>query len=295
MVRKLFALLVVVFLLVSTPLFGFVSDFEGEGDTLYYAERYTGVVFGFVDGWLGRIGRSDSKPIEGFNEVLGEDAFEGTHAFGFIFYDEADTGAMIWDVNNRDDDKFADITEGDSFIVHIWIPEEGEVDTAIEIVPYYQYGGWAQWVDTSVTLAELYDAGYEAGGWVRFALEFATDGASMDAMGVEYRYPDTVNPDHLWYIDYISSKEVSGIPVLYEDDILTLPSASINKLCYEINASVPVHIDVYNIGGQKVKEIVPGTQAAGAYSLNVDLAPGVYLYKVVANTQSKSTKLIVLE
>jgi hypothetical protein len=293
--KKVLTLTVVLFLVFSVSSFAFVSDFEGEGDTLYYAERYTGVVFGFVDGWLGRIGRSDSKPIEVFNDELGEDAFEGTHAFGFIFYDESDTGATIWDVNNRDEDKFADIVEGDSFIVHVWIPAEGEVDTAVEIVPYYQYGGWAEWVDTNVTLAELYDDGYEEGGWVRFALEFATDGASMDAMGVEYRYPDTVNPDHLWYIDYISSKEGSGISISDGDDILTLPATSMNKICYEINAAVPVHIDVYNIGGQRVKQIVPGTQAAGAYSLNVDLSSGVYLYKVTAGKEGKSSKLLKLE
>lgn len=293
--RKTVSLIVVLCVLLSLPAFAFVCDFEGEGDTVYYAERYTGVIFPFVDGWLGRVGRSDSKPIEVFNEALGEDAFEGTHAFGFTFYDESDTGATIWDVNSRDDDKFADIAEGDSFIVHVWIPAEGEVDTAIEVAPYYQYGGWSEWVDTVVTLAALYDGGYEEGGWVRFALEFATDGASMDAMGVEYHYPDTVNPEHTWYIDYIYDKDVSGIPVSTDGDLLTLSATSMNNLKYEIGASAAVHIDVYNPLGQKVKEIVPGTQASGAYSLNIDLAPGVYMCKVTAGKVGKFSKLIILE
>jgi hypothetical protein len=294
--KKLFLLMVALFLLTSTTAFAFVSDFEGEDDTVYIAERYTGVDFPFVDGWMGRISRSDSKPIDVFNAELGENAGEGTHSFGFTFYDPTDTGATIWDVNNRDDDKFADIVQGDSFIVHVWIPaDEGFIDTLVEVAPYYQYGEWSEWVDTVVTLAELYDAGFEEGGWARFALELAADGASMDAMGVEYHYPDTVNPDDTWYIDYIYNKEVSGVPVSEGVNVLTLPSASMNGLKYEISSAALIHIDVYNISGQKVKEIVPGAQSAGSYSLDVDVAPGVYLYKVTANKESKGSKLIILQ
>jgi hypothetical protein len=292
--RKLLGFTVVLFLLLSIPSFAFVSDFEGEGDTVYYAERYTGVVFPFVDGWLGRIGRSDSKPIEVLNAELGEGAYEGTHAFGFILYDETDTGATIWDINNRDDDKFTDITEGDSFIVHIWIPKEGEVDTAVIVRPYYQYGGWSEWVDTSVTIGDFNDAGLDS-SWVRFALEFATDGGSMDAMGVEIEYPDTVNPDYTWYVDYIFNKTPSGIPISTDANLLSLPKAAINKLSYEINAATLVHIAVYNTLGQRVKEIVPGLQSAGIYSVDLDLAPGVYLYKVTAGQKGKSSKLIMLK
>lgn len=292
--RKLFTLTVVLFLLVSVPVLAFVSDFEGEGDTVVCSANWTGTIFSHVDGWYGRVEISDERALEVFStEGV---VYEGSKALGAVLFDTAatDPGAVQWDIRNDESAKLTDMTTGDSLYFYFWVPPEGTVDSQLVVQPYYQHSSWSGWESTTSTIAELYNEGL-AGQWKTFALEIVVTSDLMQAMGIQFEYPALCNPSDTMYVDLISSTAGSGVPISADANVLTLPATSVNNLKYEISAAVPVHIDVYNISGQRVKEIVPGVQAAGAYSVNVDLAPGVYLYKVVAEKQSKSTKLIVLE
>lgn len=311
--RKLFTLAVVLFLLMSVSGLAFVSDFEGEGDTVVMYSRWTGVVFPYVDGWYGRVGINDSLPIEVFNAQGSATAFEGEHSLGVILWDTAttDPGSDKWDFNSRPGeggvnhfyyidgtDTINDVVLGDTISFNVWIPPEGEIDSSLLIRSYAQYLDWGVFdVTDSISVDSLYTLGF-AGAWKEFivVLPDTVSGSDVFAVGMEFDFPEVVNPGDTIYVDYILNKlGGSGVPVPEGANVLTLPATSLNSLKYEISAALPIHIDVYNISGQRVKEIVPGTQAAGAYSVNVDLAPGVYLYKVVAEKQSKSTKLIVLE
>ena len=304
MVRKLFALTVVLFLLMSAPLLAFVSDFEDAADTVIIYSRWTGVEFPYVDGWYGRVGIDDSRPIEVFNSEGAATAFEGVHSLGVVLWDTAttDPGSDKWDFNSRPGeggiDHFASVGTGDTISFNIWIPPEGEIDSHVVFRSYAQYLDWGVFdVTDSFSVDSLYALGF-AGAWKEFivVLPDTVSGSDVFAVGIEIDFPEVVNPGDTIYVDYILNKPGgSGIDDSEGSSVLTLPATSVNSLKYEISAAVPVHIYVYNISGQRVKEIVPGTQTAGVYSLNVDLAPGVYLYKVVANTQGKSTKLIVLE
>jgi hypothetical protein len=306
--KKLFLLLVALFLLTSPTTFAFVSDFEEAEVEIY--ERYTEVEFPYLDGWFARIGISDSRPTEVFSAYGGDTylgaAFEGDYMLGVIFYDTASTdpGAENWDFNSRPGEGGVDhftssVVEGDTIFFNIWIPPKGAIDTQLVIRPYSQYLDWGIWDADSIGIESIYaDEGLEEGGWREFTvvLPDTVGGGDILAVGVQFEYSELVNPNDTIYVDLIHSTDYSGIAnPIEEANVLTLPSASMNGLKYEISAAALIHIDVYNISGQKVKEIVPGAQSAGAYSMDLDLAPGVYLYKVTANKESKGSKLIILQ
>jgi hypothetical protein len=303
-VKRFITLTVALFVLLSIPTFAFVSDFEGEGDTVEIYNRWSGVDFWFVDGWFGRVGVDDERPIEVINAT--GDAYEGDHTLGVILFDPAitDPGDDKWDFHSRPNEAetginhFADVGTADTISFQVWIPPVGEIDENLVFVPYAQYLDWGVFDENdSISLDSIHQLGFEDGGWREFTVTLpdTVSGGDVLALGIQLEFPEVVNPDYTIYVDYITSETVAGIPISEDESILSVPKASVNNLSYQLNSAAPVHIAVYNTLGQKAKEIVPGTQAGGAYSLDVDLAPGVYLYKVTAGKVGKSSKLIILE
>ena len=301
---KKFLTLTVAFLLcLSISAFAFVSDFEGEGDTVEIHNRWSGVDFWFVDGWFGRVGPDDERPIEVINSF--GDAYEGDHTMGVILFDPAieDPGEDKWDFNSRPGesgrDHFTDVGLADTISFQVWIPPVGEIDGNLVFVPYAQYLDWGVFDENdSISLDSIHQLGFEDGGWREFTVTLpdTVSGGDILAVGIQFEFPEVVNPDYTIYVDYITSEGSAGIPISPEDaSILSLPKASVNNLRYQINSAALVHIAVYNPLGQKVKEIVPGAQTAGAYSVNIGLAPGVYICRVTAGQVGKSSKLIILQ
>jgi hypothetical protein len=306
--RKSLSLTVFLLMLLSIPAFAFVCDFETAEVEIVH--RWSDVDFSFLDGWFGRVGPSDYRAIEvlsayGAETSLGA-AYEGDYMMGVVFYDTATSepiGATKWDFNARPGeggfDKYSSVVAGDTITFHVWIPPKGEIDTQLLYQPYSQYLDWGVFDDDSIGIDSLYDVeGFTDGGWKAFdvILPDTVSGADILSTGIQFQYPDTVNPGDTIYVDLIHSTDYSGIDIPAEDAsvVISLPNASVNKLSYEINAGAFIHIAVYNTLGQRVKQIVPGLQSPGNYSVDLDLAPGVYLYKVTANKTGKTAKLIIL-
>lgn len=305
--RKIAGPIVLLFVLLSFPVFAFVSDFEGEGDTVVIYNRWTGVDFPYVDGWYARVDISDSKPAEVFNAEGAGTAYEGTHALCVIFYDTAsvDPGGDLWDFNSRPGEAGVNhfdgedtLADGDTITFHIWIPPEGSIDDSVVISPYAQYLDWGVWDATDPISIDSLNALGLAETWHAFEVRLpdTVGGEDILAVGVQFTYPEVVNPDDTIYVDYIYNKaDTSGVPLSTDPSVLSLPSLSINNLSYELSAGALVHLAVYNSLGQKVEEIVPGLQEAGAYSFDIDLASGIYILKVTAGQNGKSGKLLMLK
>jgi len=314
---KSLSLTVFLLVLLSMPAFAFVSDFETAEVEIVH--RWSDVDFSFLDGWFGRVGPSDSRAIEVLSAYGGETslgaAYEGDYMMGVVFYDTSSAepiGGTRWDFNSRPGeggvnhfytiegtDTINDVVLGDTITFHIWIPPKGEIDTQLLYQPYSQYLDWGVFDNDSIGIDSLYDVeGFTDGGWkaLHVILPDTVAGKNILAVGVQFEYPDAVNPNDTIWVDLINSTNFSGIDIPAEDAsvIVSLPKASINKLSYEINANAFVHLAVYNTLGQRVKQIVPGLQSAGNYSVDLDLTPGVYLYKVTANKTGKTAKLIIL-
>lgn len=303
--RKITGLIVLLFVLLSLQAFAFISDFEGEEDTVVIYTRWTGIDFPYVDGWYARVDISDSRPAEVFNAEGAGTAYEGEHALCVIFYDTAsvDPGGDLWDFNSRPGEggvnHFTSVVLGDTIRFHIWIPPEGSIDSSVVISPYAQFLSWSVWDATDpISIDSLNDLGL-AGSWQEFQVRLpdTVAGANILAVGVQFTYPEVVNPDDTIYVDqiYSTADAPSGIPLSTDPNVLSLPASSVNNLSYELNAAALIHIAVYNSLGQKVEEVVPGLQEAGAYSLDIDLAPGIYICKVTAGKNGKSSKLLMLK
>jgi hypothetical protein len=71
---------------------------------------------------------------------------------------------------------------------------------------------------------------------------------------------------------------------------------------YQINQPGPVHLEIYNLLGQKIRTLVNEVQSAGAHSVNWDglddagrsVSSGVYVYRLRADKSVASRKLVLL-
>ena len=76
------------------------------------------------------------------------------------------------------------------------------------------------------------------------------------------------------------------------------PFNSITAISYQLPMSTQVDLDVYNLMGQKVKNLVCGLQDAGYYTLkfNADnLSSGVYFYRLSAGNEVITKKMVLMK
>lgn len=67
---------------------------------------------------------------------------------------------------------------------------------------------------------------------------------------------------------------------------------------FDLPEESPVSIDIYNITGQRVLRLLNETRPAGTHAISLDagrLTSGVYLYKIVAGSQSSTGKMMLIK
>ena len=73
------------------------------------------------------------------------------------------------------------------------------------------------------------------------------------------------------------------------------PSTKIN---YELQIANYVTLNIYDINGKLVKELVNEKQSAGSYSIDFDgsgLPSGTYIYRLQAGDFSETKKMVLLK
>jgi hypothetical protein len=97
-----------------------------------------------------------------------------------------------------------------------------------------------------------------------------------------------------------------------EDNVFVLPDAYLvgnfpnpfageTVIAYNLKSVQPVHLDVYNLKGQKVRTLVNEVKAAQLHNVTFDgrddmgrqLPSGVYLYKMTAGNSTQTRKLVI--
>ena len=76
------------------------------------------------------------------------------------------------------------------------------------------------------------------------------------------------------------------------------PFNPITQINYEIQSADRVTMDLFDIRGVKVKELVDEYKPAGSYNFTLDgskLSSGVYFYKMKSNGISKTRKLVLMK
>ena len=76
------------------------------------------------------------------------------------------------------------------------------------------------------------------------------------------------------------------------------PFSTSTTIKYSVEEDQQVSLVVYNLYGQKVKEVISGTQSAGTYNYELtkdDLAPGTYLVELLKGNQRENKKVVLLK
>jgi hypothetical protein len=133
------------------------------------------------------------------------------------------------------------------------------------------------------------------------------------------KYKMAGNPDTAWvyFITSVSATRLQGTSMVLDNikfsansasfselnnNIVGTPSVSPNPMSdqavinYQINTTSDVKIELYDMTGKMVKELLNEKQNYGKYSTEVDasdLNPGVYFYKISTGAYSTTEKLII--
>jgi hypothetical protein len=105
----------------------------------------------------------------------------------------------------------------------------------------------------------------------------------------------------VWSLDNPSLKEMPSITG--GASIWPNPFAGTVSIKYQVAKSGNVDISIYNILGQKMREIFKGYQAAGQHEFSWDgrntkgvkAAPGVYYYRVSGNSISQTGRMVMVK
>ena len=162
------------------------------------------------------------------------------------------------------------------------------------------------------TATETNNKGFEI--QKKTAAEFSTigfvDGQGTSTNVKNYKYMDyEIQPGQVYYrikqIDfdgnYSYSNEVTlmiDYPVMFElNQNYPNPFNPTTKISFNIPYESNVKLVIYNLLGEKVKQLLDNNFKAGTYEINFDasdLSSGVYLYRIEAGTYTDTKKMILM-
>ncbi|MCB9251753.1 MAG: T9SS type A sorting domain-containing protein [Flavobacteriales bacterium] len=201
--------------------------------------------------------------------------------------------------------KFAYSQRPNSFrFMYNYLPA-GQGEAAAAIVRLTKYNTTTMSVDTLISVAFVFpSASYP---WKEAILELSD------------KYKITGNPDtaYISFITSVSTVRLQGTSMILDNvkfsensatakelnnNLVGAPEISPNPVSdkatirYQINTTSDVKVELYDMSGKMVKEILNEKQNYGTYTAEVDvegLTPGIYYYKVSTGSYSETNKLII--
>ena len=133
---------------------------------------------------------------------------------------------------------------------------------------------------------------------VRLKMELSTNVKGLQGMFVDEYGTVTENTLSKIAMEQVSL-EVSEIPVSYAlEQNYPNPFNPVTTIQYSLPEDTQVSIVIYNVNGQKVRELVNGFKPAGSYTVIFDgksLASGMYFYKIEAGEFSKVKRMLLVK
>lgn len=106
-------------------------------------------------------------------------------------------------------------------------------------------------------------------------------------------------PVSLTVLDVVSNEEESGLPAkLSLAQNYPNPFNPVTTITYSLAQNEQVHLDVFNIQGQKVATLVNSRQTAGEYDVRFDasdLASGIYMYRISTPSQTITRQMVLIK
>lgn len=246
--------------------------------------------WGFEDGtsqaWASAAGSSaiiDSMSYEGDNSLM----FTGT-----------DTAANFTLKHN-----FAkNITSGDTLVYKVWM-DEASLEELSAIQPYLMHGsGWnwhSGWMEELTagewntvrlgTPEEMSEPLQEIGLQFMGASEGGTPTVYVDGVMVQ---KDSTTTD-------IAEMENDTRPAEFElGDNYPNPFNPSTVIPYEVSTASKVTIEVYNVTGRKITNLVNRQHSPGSYTVQFkadNLGSGIYFYKLKSGSYSKVKRMMLIK
>jgi len=205
-----------------------------------------------------------------------------------------------------------------SLVYHVWIPQimVDSADAAYArdstgagiIQNYLMHNGW-QWVSEVYNYRDL-----KGGDWNEIVLEIPenVENSQVQSIGVSFKTMGVDIGDTSVYIDdiyFVKSDSLTDVNQI-ESKLVELPSEyklfdnypnpfnPTTKIRYNIPEAAQVKLNIYDLIGRKVKNLVNKNMNAGRYEIIVkgsNLASGVYLYTFEADDYREVKKMVLLK
>ncbi|NOX90762.1 MAG: T9SS type A sorting domain-containing protein [Calditrichaeota bacterium] len=171
-------------------------------------------------------------------------------------------------------------------LLELWFDRDNKTD----VVAFSDTIDWAGWKLITIPLDSIAGSGkiFFQSVVIRQNKEGYRDGAV---------YLDDVQYD-VTFTD-IEDQPLTNVPakfLLYQN--YPNPFNPLTTIRYELPKTGMVELSLFNILGQKVKELVKGTQTAGLHEIKLNagnLASGIYLYRLKMDDRIQIRKLVVLK
>lgn len=182
----------------------------------------------------------------------------------------------------------------------VWLDTRDAFQLSVESALYYSYSldqgvSWSE----NEKLSDLFDPRL---GWPQ--QEKMGDYFDMvsDNTGAHLAWANTLNGEQDVYYAHIIPDLVGTREMLHEKAIVSLsaypnPCTNQTTLAYQMTRPAPVRIQLFDVYGKVVQNVVQQEQPAGSHSHVIStegLAGGVYYCRLQAGFESKTTRLMVV-
>ena len=111
------------------------------------------------------------------------------------------------------------------------------------------------------------------------------------------------NSRDCYYVSFKDEPESTPAPVKLEASNYPNPFNPVTTISYSLSKESEISLTIYTIKGQKVKELIKGTQPAGSYNVTWDgkdetgkaVGSGIYFYKLRTKDKELTKKMLLLK
>ena len=121
----------------------------------------------------------------------------------------------------------------------------------------------------------------------------------VDGNSIQYEPGTTVNDLNTFYEGYFVSTDIDDIPISYDlKQNYPNPFNPFTTINFELPEEGKIDLTIFNIHGQKIKEVINSHLNAGYHTILVNMleyASGVYLYRLSENDFVQRKKMTLLK